>query len=435
MKDLDEELTARIKAVFENIDDGMHDQGWALLREKFPEKPNRKIPAWWFSGIAASLLLIASYWAFFDSATDPITKTQDQPAVQEPNLSVKNDPPTAIKPPQDSKKQQNLVKQKFDSPVVERSFETVKNQKKQTGIPAIAPKQVGPEITIPSPLGQSNSLAIAQKVDTVRDVSKIKVVEENTNHPVSTVAQTKKTTAEFLAEQSQLAAQQGSQKEKSATKNSLEVFTGTFLNYAGSNEAKLNAGFGLNANIQVGKKLYLSVGAGISQNKLTYDANQAENLDRASSSAVVMGTNPNYMLVSTHTFVEKSVDARLLNLDLPITVKFYPTKSQNFYISTGINSNSYLAQRYDYNYKLTNAGVNGGQPTYYEETDKRKLNGFSFANSAIFAIGINQSLGKNNSLILEPYFKPALGYMGVNRLKINMAGINLKFNFSKQEKK
>jgi hypothetical protein len=125
----------------------------------------------------------------------------------------------------------------------------------------------------------------------------------------------------------------------------------------------------------------------------------------------------------------------LLNLDLPIVFKFYPTKKQNFYISTGINSNSYLAQRYDFNYRATNQNINNGQPTFYEETEKSRLNGFNFANSAIFAIGINQKLGKNTSLIFEPYFKPAIGYMGSNNLKINTAGLNLKFNFSKPDKK
>ncbi|MES2847435.1 MAG: hypothetical protein V4685_00145, partial [Bacteroidota bacterium] len=150
--------------------------------------------------------------------------------------------------------------------------------------------------------------------------------------------------------------------------------------------------WGIAGGFKVSKSLSLSVGAGISKNKITYESGFGHSdllTDGAFNSVSTPGSG-NY----SYSNVETSVNAQLLNLDLPITLKFYPTKKQNFYLSTGINSNSYLSQQYNYNYSFTNLAINNGLATYKEETEKSKLKGFDFANSAIFAIGINQKISK-----------------------------------------
>ncbi|MNR33694.1 hypothetical protein D3C85_1513870 [compost metagenome] len=117
-----------------------------------------------------------------------------------------------------------------------------------------------------------------------------------------------------------------------------------------------------------------------------------------------------------------------------MVVKFFPSKKQDFYISTGINSSSYITQKYTYNYNWSNFGVKNGEAQVQQETEKSSLKGFDFANSAIIAIGINQNIGKN-VLIFEPYYKPALSTMGDKNLRISSAGLNLKFNFNGNSKK
>jgi len=68
MKKSEEKLAQQIKAVFDDYDDGFAESGWAALREKYPEKENKKLPIWWLSGIAASLLLAAGL--YFNQAFD-----------------------------------------------------------------------------------------------------------------------------------------------------------------------------------------------------------------------------------------------------------------------------------------------------------------------------------------------------------------------------
>ena len=54
----DNDLSKRIKEVFDNYEDASSDEGWLLLREKYPEKAKRRVAGWiWLSGAAALLLL------------------------------------------------------------------------------------------------------------------------------------------------------------------------------------------------------------------------------------------------------------------------------------------------------------------------------------------------------------------------------------------
>lgn len=55
---LDNDLKNRIREVFENYEDTSADEGWMLLREKYPEKAKRRPVAWLWWGSVAALLLI-----------------------------------------------------------------------------------------------------------------------------------------------------------------------------------------------------------------------------------------------------------------------------------------------------------------------------------------------------------------------------------------
>src|ERR1700743_1640897 len=59
---LDKEFKARVKQVFDNYEDDSGAEGWALLREKFPEKESNRtvVLLWRYVGAAAILLAILS---------------------------------------------------------------------------------------------------------------------------------------------------------------------------------------------------------------------------------------------------------------------------------------------------------------------------------------------------------------------------------------
>jgi len=447
MKASDEKLIEQIKVVFDDYDDGLSEQGWADLRKKFPEKESKKLPIWWLSGIAASLLLVMGLYfgevfntkkTILQNANNKKTETPStnnsdhitslNDSVAENHVATIENPPVVQKPAQQAT--QPIEHVIAENPLVANNV-------------TFSEKQPEKNIVSPAETTKNNPPATAVVVDNGGIVSNTKVE----NNQVAAVAQTevpkntvekgtpptKLSTEEFLNKESQkLANSKNKNAEKNnSSKTTLDVFTGTFFNYHDNNEAKLSAGVGLNANVKVTKNLVFSFGAGISQNKVSYENKVPMDVSMSMFAARdnAMSLAPSSTAYSATATNDVSFNGQLLTIDLPMAVKFYPTKKQDFYISTGINSTSYLSQKYTYNYNWSNFQVKNGEAQQRQETEKSSLRGFDFANSAIIAIGINQNLGRN-TLIFEPYYKPALGTMGDKNLRISSAGLNLKFNFN-----
>lgn len=451
MKASDEELIEQIKVVFDDYDDGLSEQGWADLRKKFPEKENKKLPIWWLSGIAASLLLVMGLYfgevfntskSILQNAKNKKTETPStihsdhispqHDSITENHVATVENPPLVPKPTQ----QATLPSEQVitENPLIANNI-------------AVGEKQPDKNVVSPVETTKNNPPTTAVVVDNGNMVSTTKVennqvagvvqVETPKNTVEKETPPTKLSTEEFLNKESQkLANNKGKNIEKnSSSKTTLDVFTGTFFNYHDNNEAKLSAGVGLNANVKVTKNLVFSFGAGISQNKVSYENKVPMEVSTSMFAARdnAMSLAPSSTVYSATATNDVSFNGQLLTIDLPMAVKFYPTKKQDFYISTGINSTSYLSQKYTYNYNWSNFQVKNGEAQQRQETEKSSLRGFDFANSAIIAIGINQNLGRN-TLIFEPYYKPALGTMGDKNLRISSAGLNLKFNFNGAKK-
>ena len=80
---LDNEFKKRIKEVFDHYEDDTAHDGWALLREKYPEKQSNRVVVllWRYVGAAAILLAVLSIGLWFN-----------MPHNGEKSLAVKNGP-------------------------------------------------------------------------------------------------------------------------------------------------------------------------------------------------------------------------------------------------------------------------------------------------------------------------------------------------------
>jgi hypothetical protein len=534
MMDLDEELAQRVKLVFENFDDGESDMGWALLRTKFPEDRSRKIPLWWFIGIAASLLLVVGLSLFLNRPTQtnidttavgtapvksiaPIAVDSNQMTQKNPSLNPAKENLATNSAPKKNKEntaQQHLALQPQNSypdqspekvspaaqvaevkkemaPIVAAQNNAQQHQllpNKKSGLALkivnLSPQKIeikkedypfGVPVTFPNWKLLDDPIAHqAPQINTSLAENAIKIRPENLPAPMvnyqAQMAQngvrvdsaakekeqaiaaqniikaeneqpkTQKTTEEFLKEQSKNALAQARKKEKEKKQkknsNTYEVFTGTFLNYYGGSDVKVNGGLGFNASFKVADRLFINLGAGVSQNKLTFN-NDVNNPELVSSGS--------YSSLAKTNGVTETVDvnAQMINIDIPISFKYYTSKQQNFYVAIGLNSNSYVSQKYTFTYRnniafayAASSGIGNLSfaPGNHEVNYQSGFKGFDFARTAIFAFGFNQKIGKSNSLIFEPYFKPAIGVMGDRNLKINSVGLNLKFSFINTKK-
>ena len=449
MKTSDEELAKHIKDVFEDYNDGLSEHGWAELRKKYPEKRNKKLPIWWLTRAAATLLLVLGLYFNNSIDTEKIAlkvntsktdssfkqaaenkKTEDIAKATATNVSTKSEKAVdknngIISAPLQLRTQQVKTANHTTN---EKLAGTTAGAKEQTNIGIINDNLV-------ASANQTNTNNIDNKLNQGNEAA-----VETSSKTDNETKNTKLSTEEFLNQQSKILAANDNKKEtkkNNAPNTTLDVFTGTFFNYNNNNEAKLSAGAGLNANVKVTKNLVFSFGAGISQNKVSYEnkvpveVSQSMFASKADMSASLAPSSNMYSATATN---DMSFNGRLLSIDLPMVVKFFPSKKQDFYISTGINSSSYITQKYTYNYSSSNFSYRNGEAQPHQETEESTLKGFDFANSAIIAIGINQSIGKN-ILIFEPYYKPALSTMGDKNLRISSAGLNLKFNFNGNAKK
>ena len=450
MKTSDEKLVQQIKTVFDDYNDGLSEHGWSELRQKYPKKENKKLPIWWLSGIAATLLVIAGVYLSHVFDTEKVILRANTAPKENPikeNDIVENKSESFL--PSDTEntisKNNSTVAKTHSNNRLNNSFAPEKqhlaqnaivtNQKVAKEVNNIAPNEnstpVKPVITT-----ENNKQIIASAQVDEHNIAEKSVPDKTVEVVEKDTKPTKLSTTDFLNEQSKILANNNKEtKQHNRSQTTIDVFTGTFFNYHDNNEAKLSAGVGLNANVKVAKNVVLSFGAGISQNKVSYENKVPVEL--ASTMFATQNTvssdvplNRAYSATATNDI---SFNGQLLNIDLPMVVKFYPTNKQDFYISTGINSSSYLTQKYTYNYNWSNFNVKNGEEQPQQKVEKSKLKGFDFANSAIFAIGINQNMGKN-VLIFEPYYKPALNTMGDKNLKISSAGLNLKFNFNGAKK-
>lgn len=446
----DEELVHQIKSVFEDYNDGLQEQGWAELRKKYPEKENKKLPIWWLTGIAATLLLVAGL--YFNHAFDKEKIVLSAGTKPKENLLPKNIEPNSA---------ENTSAIKLDtvkadtytlpqkSPAKDVSLEKNLNEAQQYAAQSNSSTDINTtkevELMVSnSERAQTNASVVVDK-NTAIAAAKTdhEVISDNkTTNNVQTTEKplkTKLSTEEFLKEESKALANSKNKdvKKNEMSKTTLDVFTGTFFNYHDDNEAKLSAGLGLNANIKVTKNLVFSFGAGISQNKVSYENKVPAEVAQAmftSKSNALNAAPVSGLAYSVTATNDLSFNGSMWSIDLPMVIKLYPSNKQDFYISTGINSSTYLSQKYTYNYSVSNFAVQNGTAQPQQQIEQSSLKGFDFANSAIIAIGINQNIGKN-ILIFEPYYRPALSTMGDKNLRISSAGINLKFNFNGNKRK
>jgi len=404
MNTLDDKFSNHIKAVFEEFDTEGADYGWAELRKDFPSKSSHKPLYLWLSGIAASLLL-AGVFLFNTNNNDSFKNVSQQ------NNTAKATPIAPQKTDSNLDKATNKEINTFDKKIVSAKI-----------VKGIAPANLEEKQLIPVSITDTTINSNEPGRDSANLLANVVAVKPDS------VKTTKPTILEFLQKENEkenkpVLASAG-KKAREDKKNALfDVYTATFLNYYADNPVKVNAGAGFNANIRINKNVYLSMGAGISETNITYQSSVPSSLSNLSSSAADAALINGYVVGANGT----KLDARFLNIDIPVAVKFYPGKSGKYYLSTGVNSSTYLNQKYS----SSISGFNPYSNSYSDfkgKTEESNFKGFDFANSAIFAIGINQSLGKSSTLTFEPFFKPSLRGYGDKNIKINTAGLNLKLS-------
>ncbi|WP_183575543.1 hypothetical protein HDF18_16655 [Mucilaginibacter sp. X5P1] len=459
---LDDDLKKRIKQVFDNYEDNTADEGWLLLREKYPEKEENDRVIFWLwriAGVAAILLMalgLGLWFNFHETGKQNIAHNKKREITDTTTTSKIAAIPGSKKQTIDSAA--NLAyQQQSTAATVAHANGVAKN------IPSVQPG-----VNNSSPSVNTGSTLFTAKVDSsakndmaYKPANRAKSPDTIDNHITTAIANnksplklisTRPATAPAEKEQPKVVANNPVSKgmqalfdkeaQNRATQNTEEqkpidkkvefaIYAATYVNYAKGSNKQFNTGVGGTADIRLTDNLRLSTGVSIGQNTLSY----ANNTTAVVPMELMAAASHNFAASSSMLYsvapASTNLNANLVNLDIPVDLKyvFNPQKG-NTYVSAGFSSGTFVNETYNTIYNYTN----GSSVQQTGDASHKSFDSFYFAQMLNVSFGVGYPVGKNQ-LIIEPFFKYPLNGMGDEHLLFGSGGINLKFNFDPPKSK
>jgi len=495
---LDNDLSNRIREVFDNFDDTSFpsaDEGWLLLRKNFPETEKKRPVAWlWWASTAAALLLFLSIGLWITGkkqqtntlALKPIKKHTEQAITTDsdtilaaaPNPVIKNNAPdTGAAPLAGTKKPTIQAATSYKPAAVPAVPGATTTQAppvyaKTNVSPAtqvLTNTQVAPVIKAKPTTdstqniiakanaqqyvaaAKSSNTTVTEPAKKTRPVDSAKAIMAKTNTQQSVSPTATKGSIMLNQQPAQppkkgmeaLFAKEQAQEPHKYKQESVEdkkvrfgVYAATFFNYAKGSSNQVNAGAGVTSDIKLSKNLKLSTGLMLAQNTLSYSGGPPP-----SSSLDALARTPQALA----PYDKESLFAA--NASFPV-LKNYNANLIGLDIPINI--------KYEFNPQKTDAYVSAGlsSGTFINEaytsvygyssagsstqtTDDvthKSFNSFYFAKTLNVSFGIGYPVGKGNRLIVEPFLKYPLDGLGSQQIQFGSAGLNLKLNFTTKRK-
>lgn len=445
----DKKLVKKINEVFDNFEDGSANESWMELRKQFPEKASKPGTAIWWVSSAAAILLLCSVW-FLTNEKKPeetkIVKSSPLENTAGPTLlpdtisgdsSLTENPIASLEPDYLATKKLRNVKTRSNqdqdmiydsaqqSPPEKESMS--ENSQHDLTLMALTPnpgKTEKPELASnaisPSDSSKTES-STGTWVDKSGGITDIYPSEVISKEQLSNLIRVDK---------------KDKKKDKPLSGKilSLDIFAGSYFNYAEGSRTNINTGFGLTSDLKISKKLKISTGVSLGQNSLKYNQlipRKAALSFASSHDAIPLNLSNKQGITSLNpiSYSINSYDAKLLGLDIPVNLKYTLLEKKNtFYLSTGFSSNFFIDESYTYtfNYQTNNSK----EPTLQSSS---KFQSFDFAKVLNFSMGLDHRINNQTKLTLEPFVKYPLSGLGANDLRFGAAGMNLKLNFNRSK--
>ncbi|MDO3626053.1 hypothetical protein [Mucilaginibacter sp. BT774] len=474
---LDNDLKKRIGEVFDNYNDEHADEGWLLLREKYPEKARRRAVAWlWWSSAAAVLLLFLGILLINKTPEKENKLAGNKPAINHPviksiepqkdNNVVNNknaDSDKAADSVMNTVQTQLLADNKLStrahtnttSKKAREHLNTSDRMANNTGNKTATANNGAPANNItgqsiaainPSNISENQPVVMskadnAAKIDPgINSVTQSLAVTKSNNNGVNMLDQSKQSNKTLFADNEVPKDKKTKTQEYSGRAVRFGIYAATYVNYARGSNNRVNEGLGISSDIRLSRKLNLSTGVAIGQNSLSY-GNQlppeqakllaASNASVSSNTLAAEAYSKNGFSAATPSL--KNYNASLVGLEVPINLKyqFNPAKSATF-VSIGVSSGTFIKETYTstYNY-VTPFASNLSQTT--DQSLQQNFNSFYFAKTLNFSFGTGYRIA-GNDLIIEPFVKYPIQGMGAQQIKFGSGGVNLKFNFPGRRK-
>lgn len=473
---LDNEFKKRIKEVFDHYEDDTAHDGWALLREKYPEQQSNRVVAllWRYVGIAAVLLAVASIGLWFNMphkgakslavkngrhkgavVVNPATIVKNTPQAADTSVNIAR--PSQVKivdgthhdatkvaagaaiakqtnyPTHQINNNPTVNSNPASSTIINNKQNTVAYQPANTASTPFASAPVKTPIVSNAQAGTATAL--------INSNAKPPVVSNQPTGPVIAMLDTnKKAPAQVANKQPDKSIQLMFDRDSkyTAAHNStydvkiktrsviLGVYAATYINYSKGSNNQFNAGGGISADIKLTENLSIVTGVAIAQNSFNYNT-LTGTAPVSPASAMALNSYGNAAAREQLSPTSKDLNASLVGFDVPVDLKYlFNPKKGNLYVAAGLSSGGFINETYNYS---TSYNIdNNTQPTQ-DATTKKSFDNFYFAKMLNLSFGVGYPMGNGSKLFIEPFVKYPIAGMGDQHILFGSGGVNLKFNF------
>lgn len=452
---LHSELSKHIRQVFDNYEDTGADEGWLLLREKFPLKKKKRRLVWVAYAAAALVLLCLGIWLFPNKAKRVNQVIAINKPVLQPIGSLK---PNNISPNRDSNQHSTGVFTQNEAPkksVGNSKFTShsmpdshiAKADSYHDSASIFTQNNVKPKLndnlkstdysTQHNNTAKTDSSQHYINVFTQNNVTKNHADSGNyTSLPYKQNQPPPLKAPANIFNQKALSRNNADQSEQANRNVTFSVYAATYVNYAKGSDNLINIGAGLTSDVRITGNLKLSTGLAIAQNRLNYNDNNLPNPTQheaafaglAAAAALSSGkpltgdgTMQSMVRYATTLNGTKNYNASLVGFDIPVNLKYeFNPKKTDSYIAAGVSSGTFITETYRSVYTYS---------TVSKESDTHNsFSGFDLAKTLNVSFGVGYPLGKNR-LIIEPFFKYPLDGLGAQQIKFGASGVNLRLHF------
>ncbi len=443
----DKRLVEKIRDSFQDHEEAFDPREWEKFSHAYFNKPNKRkrIAYWpfWFSGIAASLLLLFFFLPFEKQIDEGLTALKNEPTVIRGLAPQKVDKVPSVIDENESSLEE------IEPNVSESSVARLSHQKVE-GFSSSSSKRVAYEGVEKIGATSKESFFADDSPSIEFVLPEINLITESsvTNLDAMVAISNPNKEEEIDEEKAKAWVEKWKNGEQEAKTNSETIVKRTKdqnpfrLGVIGGPQSASNQvsgmqfGGGVISEFSLSDKLKIDVGVTYAHQSV--EANSSSNLPESMTARASTATEANSF---TNNYIGSEYTLSYSGLDIPINLKYkvFDKKNTNMYLITGLSSMVYLDQRgsetFSVDSKFTSNAVGDLQfaSTVQEYTESYSpVSGDSnvdLGKMLNLSFGYEYNLMNGTYLSIEPFYKLPLGSLTFTNQQFYIGGVNLRMNF------
>jgi hypothetical protein len=375
------------------------------------EPKRRPVIAWlyWPAGIAAGLLIFFSLWYSGEPATE-LAKNDGKGSIKTENISREKKTPES----ENQKPGNTKVANSSTFSKTELSNSIIAKQKQSLNKFSVSSNLSDNTINLSNAAKQGQEIIISGKRDPLPAMNyaankDLRIIHSLSSDPLSA-------NAERVPLNDSIMQRLESHPAKKDGKWGLSMAFTTDMNSVngiGNSKAGLSGGFGISYKVSKG----ISAGTGLYYSRKKYTSDK-------------YAYNTTEKPFATWASYSRQIDADCKVIDIPLNLNILlsKTKKTGIIASAGVSSYIILSEKYNFIYNPTPSYPSAGREYTIKNANQNIL---SVVN---LSVGVEKPLGKQSSIVIQPYAKLPLSGIGQGETELKSFGVGFQLNYSVKKK-